>query len=460
MHRFLAIGYDKLGRQQERFGHLERALVLLEPVHGETHPEIAQLCTQISWCAQMNERHREGLPFAEQAVRIYEALNDNSLRSAQALNALSNCLSVIERHEEAEEIGHQALALVSSDEYEDSLGLAQLQWIQAGVARRAGKFEHALRLSANVLRIRRLHFPEENHEEHHEVAAARYSLAQNLFRIGELDKAQREFEAALQVLDRVYTYYTFQVGTARYEYFELLRRRDKYEQIFKYFGNEHPQQKRDLMLDYMVVAAYLDIGDYPSAIDILQNKRHLSGDLDVGKLPPHSLHFLRVYFAYWSGNRCSHQIERELCQRANVISANHASPLKRAMQAWTSLLSADSTITRLQLAEIRDQISLEAQLSVRGFALLLIAECYEDVGERPAAFRTAKRALHTTPETDVFVRHQILQCLARTQTIEDRLEIRNLISDELTNLKNRSDVFAPMHGKLEHLRASLIGRRK
>ena len=497
VHRFLALGYDKLGRQSEVFQHLSHGLSLLEPVYGHEHPELARLCTQISWSAQKNERHRDGLSFAERAVAMYENLQLGNSDVADAKSALSNCLSVAGRHEEAEAIGLEASALLSSDQYDDSLVLSGQQWILAHVFRRAGKFRHALELSKNALRIRQLHYP----EQHRSVAAARYSLAQDYFRTGQFDDAEREFEAALSVLEGVFSYYTFHVGTARYEYFELLRHRAKYDKIIEYFGTGHRHEARDLMLDYLLLIAHLDIGDNAAANELLESDRHLVGNTDVARLPAHTFHFLRVYLAYWSGDRCSREIEQALRRRAEEVAKADDTPLKAAMHAWTRRLQSDrrdervrrddsvsglavadeatfytdsqglvasSTTTKLnaekrnelqRLDGIRKVVSNEPIPTVRGFALLLLAEGYEELGEYDDAFAAARRALVEIPTEDVYYRVQILRSLVRSCRVSNqRPEAKDLILEEIVALDLRGEAFQGIRGELKRLIDSIQGQ--
>ena len=434
VHRFLALGYKKLGRVDREFEQLQQVVSLVEDTNGEKHEEVAKLYRELAGCASKLEREVVALELVTKSISIFDALNIRSLEAANARAPLCNCQWKLGRPEEAERAAREGLSMLADP---NSIHGTGLKFNLIPALRDQGKLEEAISVSKDLLNLAL----DVAGEKSHGAALARHTLAMTYAAGGELEKAEEQFRLALPVLDALFSYDTFYTRTTRHEYYKLLRQLSKFDVLFEYFGRERRGGEFDLMSEYLLASTYLDMGDYEKALELLEVS-HAKTARDSGLLPTNALQFLRAYVLHWTDGDLDDEFILEVKKRAREVSEAENHPIKNAIFVWTDKLGPKNDGTRADRKQELNRLSQIAASMTRrpdaaSFIGLLVAERFEDLKEFSDSFELGKRSLVVAPKYNAFYRIQLLRSMARSsQTAEQRAEVRRLIATEIDAMAN------------------------
>ena len=185
-------------------------------------------------------RYTEALPLIEEARRIAEQHDPDSVALAAVYNTLGNTLSGLGRHEEALAASARALAIFEAKYGPEHPQVAMVLTNRGGSFRYLARYDDSIASHQRAIQIREKAFG----PDHVEVAAARTNLANTFDACGRHEEAYAASSRALESFEKALPAEHAWIGTARVNMVERLLDLGRVDETVVYATQILPEERR------------------------------------------------------------------------------------------------------------------------------------------------------------------------------------------------------------------------
>jgi DNA-binding winged helix-turn-helix (wHTH) protein len=184
------------GRRNEALAHFKQALQLQREIHGENHPQVGVVLSNLAMAHLWHDQYSEAEVAARSAVKAFESLSELDPDRIDALQQLGQVLTESGRPDEARPYLEESLSLTRAVYGESSYRTIEVQIALSIMHLAAEEFDEAERLARVAVdshaRLR---------GDEHRGAGYRALLAQILLDLHRVDESREQAELSLRMLD-------------------------------------------------------------------------------------------------------------------------------------------------------------------------------------------------------------------------------------------------------------------